>query len=75
LNKTLAKEYSVLKSEVGIVSDFCIHFEDDDGKVVDLDDSPCWVQYSIGDFRLNLTLTDLNNVESSIPCGNRTYVC
>lgn len=74
LNKNIAKNYSDVKRELEVVSDFCLHFQNDEGELVDLDDSPCWVQYSMGDSRLMLTIIEGGN-EITIPCGNRTYVC
>jgi hypothetical protein len=75
LNKSIAKDYTAMKNDLDVVSDFCIHFEDDNGNIVDLDEDSCWVQYSMGDSRLTLSITDAMGVESAVPCGTRTYVC
>ncbi len=74
LNKTLSKDYYNFKRELDIVSDFCVHFEDEAGNMVDLNEDPCIVQYSIGDSRYNLTIIQ-NGVESIIPCGSVEVIC
>ena len=75
LNRSISKNYASMKNDLDMVSDFCIHFEDDNGDVVDLDEDSCWVQYSMGDSRLILNIIDSIGVEKAVPCGNRTYVC
>lgn len=74
LNKTLDRNYSDLKRELEVVSDFCVHFENEYGKLVDLDEDPCRIQYSIGDSRFNLTITEAG-IERTVPCGSVEYVC
>jgi hypothetical protein len=69
LSQTLEKPYDDLKRQVGVTSDFCIHFEDEEGNIIDLDESPCRVRYSIGDTRLNLTISYSDGSEKTIPCG------
>ncbi len=36
LGKALDKDYETIKKELGLKNDFCIHFEDEDGKVVEI---------------------------------------
>ena len=74
LNKSINTNYSALKNTIGMVSDFCIHMEDESGVLKDLDEDPCWVQYSYGDPRLQL-LIDVGGTERYVACGNRTYIC
>jgi hypothetical protein len=71
LNRTMSMDYGQLKNQMGITSDFCLYFEDKDtGGVMDLDEDPCRVRYSIGDPRLNLTLRDeISGSETTLPCG------
>ncbi len=70
LSKTV-QGYMELKAQLGITSDFCIHFEDENGNLVDIDDSPGRTRYSIGSPRLNYTVFD-GTREINMPCGNWT---
>ncbi len=74
LNKTLSKPYEELKGEMGVSNDFCIHFEDENGNLIDLDDDPCRLTYSIGNPNLNLTISDQFG-ERTIKCGETEYIC
>ncbi len=62
--------YDQLKSKLGIRSDFCIHFEDEEGNIIDLDDRPDRTQYSIGHPKLNITLVNETEEKVVIPCGS-----
>lgn len=64
-----AKPYEDIKSQLGIASEFCIHFEDENGNLIDLDEDPVSTRYSIGDSKLNFTIRDKNGQEVNIPCG------
>jgi hypothetical protein len=68
LNQTLNKTYEQLKRELGITSDFCIHFEDENGNILDLDEHPCKVRYSIGNPSLNITI-EKDGVTEIWRCG------
>lgn len=71
----LAKlNYTELKSLLGVKEDFCIHFEDENGNLVDIDDTAV-TQYSIGSPYLNFTVVETNTTDSSvrecsIQCGS-----
>lgn len=73
LKNSINRDYADLKREMEIVSDFCMHFQSDNGELIDLDDDPNWVQYSIGDPRLMITIQE-GSKECTLPCGSRTYV-
>jgi len=75
LNRSLSKNYTALKRELDLVNNFCIHFEDDNGNVVDLNEDPCKVQYSMGDPRLMLTIKDQSGTETTVACGSIEIVC
>jgi hypothetical protein len=75
LNKSISKNYTAMKNDLDMVSDFCIHFEDDNGNLVDLDEDSCWVQYSMGNSRFALNIVNAMGAESTVACGNRTFVC
>lgn len=70
LKYLLTKPYNQLKSELGVRSDFCIHFEDENGNIIDLDDDPDRTQYSIGHPKLNLTFINETGQQIVIPCGS-----
>ena len=70
LHILITKPYHQLKSELGIRSDFCIHFEDEKGNIIDLDDDPDRTQYSIGPPKLNLTFVNETGGQIIIPCGS-----
>ena len=70
LKVLISMDYNQLKSKLGIKSDFCIHFEDEDGNIIDLDDRPDRIQYSIGHPKLNLTLVNETEEKVVIPCGS-----
>lgn len=67
--------YEKLKSELGVTGDFCIHFEDEDGNLVDIDDNRSRIQYSIGSKDLNFTVVEYvpgeeTPREYSLQCGH-----
>ena len=62
--------YDVLKDEMGIVSDFCIHFEDENGNLVNIGDDPLNPVYSIGNPSINFTIVDEGGNEVVVPCGS-----
>lgn len=68
LNLTLFRDYDVLKREMDVNNDFCIHFEDENGNVVDLDDRADYIVYSIGNPDLNITVIDVFCART-IRCG------
>ena len=66
--------YNELKSVLGIKADFCIHFEDEDGNLIDIENNSSHVQYSIGSKNLNFTVVEYdpssgNTIEYSLQCG------
>lgn len=70
LKTFISKDYDSIKSQLGVRSDFCIHFEDEDGNIVDLNDHPNITQYSFGDPRLNITFVNETGEQVVIPCGD-----
>ena len=67
--------YERLKSLLGVKGDFCIHFEDENGNLIDIDDNPLVTQYSIGSPDLNFTVVERNEThqkECSIRCGSNS---
>ena len=73
LNKTMTRPYNELKREMDITSDFCIHFEDENGNIVDLDEASNYMVYSMGNPKLNITVTDAWCTRV-IHCGDREPV-
>ncbi len=73
LAELAALPYEELKAVIGVEGDFCIHFEDEDGNLVDIDERPGWVQFSIGSPNLNLTIVEepdsATPLERIVPCG------
>ncbi len=70
--------YERLKSELGVIGDFCIHFEDEDGNLVDIEDNSTHIQYSVGSPDLNFTVVEGNDThknECSITCGTSVEGC
>lgn len=68
-------DYKELKSVLGVSGDFCIHFEDEDGSLVDIDDRADVTQYSIGSPDLNFTVMETREgsvTECSIRCGSNS---
>lgn len=74
LNNTLNKPYDELKKELDISSDFCLHFEDENGNLVNLDTEPCYLRYSIGNPNIMITVKDSWGTRT-IGCGVREKVC
>lgn len=70
LRTFISKDYESIKSQLGVRSDFCIHFEDEEGNIVDLNDDPNITQYSFGNPRLNITFVNETGEKVVIPCGN-----
>ena len=70
LKTFISNDYEEVKSQLGIRSDFCIHFEDEEGNIVDLNDHPNLTQYSFGDPRLNITFVNETGDQVVIPCGS-----
>lgn len=64
-----ALPYGELKSLLGVEGDFCIHFEDSQGNLFDIDSDPAVTKYSIGSPDLNFTIIE-DGVECSIRCGS-----
>ena len=60
--------YDELKGLLGVEGDFCIHFEDEQGNLIDIDDSAV-TRYSIGSPKLNFTVLDAGT-ESVLACGS-----
>jgi len=73
LNRTLAMNYDDLKKELDISSDFCIHFEDENGNLVNLDTDPGYLRYSIGNPKLIITVSD-SWCTRTISCGVREMI-
>jgi hypothetical protein len=73
LNKTLSKDYDELKKELDISSDFCIHFEDENGNLVNLDPDPGYLTYSIGSPKLTIIVKD-SWCTRTISCGVREQI-
>ncbi|MBS1266592.1 MAG: hypothetical protein MAG795_00559 [Candidatus Woesearchaeota archaeon] len=69
LNSITNKTYEQVKSEIGIFSDFCIHFEDENGNLINIGNDSANPRYSIGDPKLNFTIIDENGQQIVIPCG------
>lgn len=69
LKAFINKSYDQIKNELGVRSEFCIHFEDEDGNILDLDDNPDATKYSIGNPKLNLTFVNETGDEVVMPCG------
>jgi len=63
------KSYEDIKSQIGVFSDFCIHFEDDDGNLINIGDDPLNPRYSIGDPKLNFTIIDKDGQQLVVQCG------
>ena len=62
LNDLRNEDYVNLKSELKVVSDFCIYFEDEEGNLMNLNNaSQSGVRHGIGSEKINL---------SGVPCGN-----
>jgi len=53
-------DYNELRNLLGISEDFCLHFEDEQGNLIDIDDSPTSTQYSIGSPVINFTVREQN---------------
>lgn len=70
LENIMAKDYQELKNSLGVRSDFCIHFEDNEGNIIDLDPHPDNTQFSIGNPKLNLTFVNESGGEMIVPCGS-----
>jgi hypothetical protein len=70
LNRTLNKSYDKLKDQLGVKGDFCIHFEDSEGNLIDLDPDPNRERYSIGNPKLTFVVIDENGVEQVVKCGD-----
>lgn len=70
--------YNELKSLLGVKEDFCIHFEDENGNLVDIEDNTTHIQYSIGSPDLSFIVIEGNEThknECSMTCGNSTAGC
>ena len=73
LDRTLAMDYDTLKKELDISSDFCIHFEDENGNLVNLDTNSSYLRYSIGNPKLTITVSDAWCTRT-ISCGVREMI-
>ncbi|MFH1398936.1 MAG: hypothetical protein ABIG95_02400 [Candidatus Woesearchaeota archaeon] len=70
LEQLAAMDYEDIKNALGIASEFCIHFEDERGNIVDIDDDPGVTRYSIGSSKLNITLLNSSGGKVNRPCGS-----
>ena len=64
-----ALSYDELKSLLGVEGDFCIHFEDSQGNLFDIDSAPAVTKYSIGSPNINFTILE-DGQECSIACSS-----
>ncbi len=70
LKNFTSKNYTQIKNELGLSGEFCIHFEDEEGRLVDINESPEGVQYTIGSPELVLTVEDETGNVRHITCGS-----
>ena len=70
LNRILGMNYDEIKRELGIKNDFCIHFEDEEGNIINVNEDKMLTRYSIGSSRFNISLVNsTGQIEAIIRCG------
>lgn len=64
LQEVASKDYAELKHDLGLVSDFCIHFEDEKGNLINISDVA-----TIGSQDINITVEDESGDIIVVRCG------